>query len=109
MRLSEVKGERALDVIAELVDPVANIAQDPDVTAMFTGEGEIADKARKAVPALLKGHRSDVVAILSTIAGVAPEEYVAEMSLESVIRDVYELITDEELLAFLSSFDTVAG
>ena len=38
MRLSNVKGERTFDVIAELIDPIYNIAMDPEAAAMFKRE-----------------------------------------------------------------------
>ena len=28
MKLSDIKGERTLDVIADIIDPIANIAED---------------------------------------------------------------------------------
>lgn len=111
MRLSDVKGERTLDVIADLVEPIASIAQDGDAALLFkpqplaegqTREQEFGERARKAIPALLKTHKSDVILILATIAGVEPQEYADNMDLAGVVNDIYELITDEAFLAFLS-------
>ncbi|MBQ9041416.1 MAG: hypothetical protein IJ111_01210 [Eggerthellaceae bacterium] len=112
MRLSDIKGERTLEVIADLVDPIANIAMDEEAAAMFKGikpaDGESDNQAfvnrmRKAIPALLKTHKDDIVAILATVKGVSPDEFVAEMSLSSLIADVVELLSDEEFTSFLSS------
>ena len=36
MRLSDVKGERTLDVIADIIDPIANIAEDKEASELFT-------------------------------------------------------------------------
>lgn len=103
MRLSDVRGERTLDVIADLVEPVANIATDEDVVAAVkSGGGDIAASLRAVVPSLLKEHRADVLAILATIEGVTPDEYAADMTLASVLGDCYELLTDSEFLSFLS-------
>lgn len=38
MKLSDIKGDRVFDVIADIIDPIANMAQDKDVTAMFKRE-----------------------------------------------------------------------
>ena len=38
MKLSDIKGDRTLEVIADLVDPIANIAEDEDTFALFRRE-----------------------------------------------------------------------
>ena len=38
MRLSEIKGERVFDVIADIIEPACNIASDPVASRMFRGE-----------------------------------------------------------------------
>ena len=115
MKLSDVKGDRTLDVIADLIDPIANIAQDKDVAKMFKREGVpegmeanefFAQRMRAGVPALLRGHKQDVVTILATIEGVTPEEYAEELNLMKLIRDFMELVTDETFLGFLASSPT---
>ena len=111
MKLSDIKGDRTLDVIADLIDPIANIAQDKDVAEMFerkaVPEGMeahefFAARMRKCVPALLKCHKQDVITILATIEGVTPEEYADTLSLTKLFTDTMELITDKALIDFLS-------
>ena len=118
MKLSDVKGERVLDVIADVIDPVANIAQDKDVAAMFKREAVpegmearefFAARMRASMPALLKGHKSDIIAILAAIEGVAPEQYAASLNLAKLFTDVAELLTDDAFLNFLSSSETGKG
>lgn len=115
MRLSDVRGERVFDVIADLVDPIANIAEDEDASALFrrgklpegmTATQYLAERARKALPALLRTHRDDVIAILSTIQGVSAEEYASGLNMAKLFADVIELMTDEEFLTFLPSNGT---
>ena len=107
MGLSEIRGERVFEVIAELAEPVANITADDKVMALFEkGKGDsakIQEKAKEAVPALMKDHKDDMVAILSAIKGTTPKEYLESVTLPSLLADVYGVITDNELLAFLSS------
>ena len=46
MKLSDIKGDRVFDVIADLIDPVASIAQDAQAAALFRpAEGEQAPSA----------------------------------------------------------------
>lgn len=112
MRLSDVKGERVLDVIAEIAVPAINIASDEDALRFFKAEkpedGQtateaFADRMKVAAPALMKAHRDDFVAILAALDGVTVEEYVEGMTLGSVLVDVFELLTDEAFEDFLSS------
>lgn len=115
MKLSSIKGDRVLDVIADIIDPIANMVQDKDVAAMFEREvvpdgmdarDFFAKRMCKGLPVLLKGHKSDIIAILAAIEGVAPEQYAASLNLAKLFADVMELLTDEAFVNFLSSSET---
>ena len=104
MKLSDIKGERTLDVIADIIDPIANIAEDEAASNLFrkerlpegtTKKSFLLQRARKAVPALLKGHKGDIIAILSTIEGTTKEEYMASLNLVKLAKDAIDLLTDE--------------
>lgn len=104
MRLSDIQGDRVFDVIADIIDPVANIAQDDDAASFFKREklpdgvpakDFLMQRARKTIPALLKGHKSDIIAILAAIDGVDANEYRNSLNLVKLIRDATELLTDE--------------
>lgn len=112
MRLSEIKGERVLDVIADIAAPVISIASDEDAMAFFKPqppkEGQtpteaFGERMKSAAPALMKSHRDDLIAILASLDGVTPGEYIEGMTLASVLVDVFELLTDEAFEDFLSS------
>lgn len=104
MRLSDVKGERTLDVIAEIVDPIANIAEDEVASELFTRK-KLPDgmspkkftlqRVRKSVPVLLKDHKNDVITILSAIEGTSPKKYTGALNLAKLFKDCIELLTDE--------------
>lgn len=113
MKLSDIHGERVFDVIADIIDPIANIAEDEKASAMFRREkipeGMTAKKfamqrVRKALPALLKGHKGDIIAILAAIEGVSAENYKGALNLVKLMRDATELLTDDAFTAlFLSA------
>lgn len=118
MRLSDIKGDRVLDVIADLIDPIANMVQDKDVAAMFerkaVPEGMeardfFAERMRKGLPVLLKGHKADIIAIMAAIEGVTPERYAESLDIPKLFTDAMELVTDDAFLDFLSSSETVKG
>lgn len=118
MKLSDIKGDRVLDVIADIIDPIANMAQDKDVAAMFerkaVPEGMearefFAERMRKGMPVLLKGHKADIIAIMAAIDGVTPEQYAESLNFAKLFTDVMELVTDNAFLDFLSSPETKKG
>lgn len=110
MKLSDVNGERTIEVIAEIIDPIANIAEDEEASAMFkceklpdgmTAKKFLMKRVRKSLPVLLKGHKADIIAILSAIEGVSAEEYAGALNLVKLTKDFIELLTDE---AFMELF-----
>ena len=113
MRLSDIKGDRVFDVIADIIDPIANIASDETASALFkreklpegmTSKEFVTQRARKALPALLKGHKGDIISILASIEGVSAESYKGALNLVKLMRDATELLTDEAFGAlFLSA------
>ena len=113
MKLSDIQGERVFDVIADIIDPIANIAEDDTASALFkreklpegmTAKAFMTQRARKALPALLKGHKGDIIDILAAIEGVSAESYKGALNLVKLMRDATELLTDEAFGAlFLSA------
>ena len=61
----------------------------------MTAKEFLLERARKAIPALLKGHKSDIIAVLATIEGVSSKEYRASLTLAKLMQDTAELLTDE--------------
>jgi hypothetical protein len=111
MKLSDVKGSRTFEVIADIVVPIANISEDDTVMELFDRreipEGMdkrtfIAERIKTSVPCLVRDHKSDVLAILAAIEGVDTDEYENGLTLAKLVGDLYELVTDDEFLAFLS-------
>lgn len=115
MRLSDVKGERTLDVIAEIIEPIANIAEDEVATEIFsrkrlpdgmTAKQFMLRRIKKSVPALIRNHKDDIVTILCTIEGSTSEEYKETLNLAKLSKDFVDLLTDEEFMALFTSAQT---
>ena len=118
MKLSDIKGDRVLDVIADIIDPIANMVQDKNVAAMFERKAVpdgmdardfFAERMCKGLPVLLKGHKADIIAIMAAIDGVTPEQYAESLDFTKLFTDVMELVTDNAFLDFLSSSETKKG
>lgn len=115
MKLSDIKGDRTLEVIAEIIDPIANIAEDEAAAALFRREKLpkgmspkklLLDRARKSVPVLLKNHKADIISILSIIDGTSPEQYKGALNMVKLFKDCTELLTDD---AFQTLFISAQG
>lgn len=113
MKLSDVKGERVFDVIADLIDPVANIAQDSEITLFKREKPPVGvsprsfalQKISKNAPLLLKNHKHDISVILATIKGQTVEEYVSGLNMAGLSIDLLELFNDREFVSFFTSVE----
>lgn len=112
MRLSDVKGERTFEVVADIIEPVYRIAQDEAAVEMLSPkpcpEGEdpkhfMARRLVAGVPALLRSHKGDLVAIMAAIEGEDAEEYAASLDLAKLVASLAELVFDPALMGFLAS------
>jgi hypothetical protein len=109
VKLSDIKGERTFDVIADIIDPIAAIAEDEDAAALFKPE-ELPDgltpwqfflkRVRRSLPPLMRAHKREIATIMATINGQTVDEYMAEISLGKLLADLTELLGEEEFLSF---------
>lgn len=104
MKLSDIKGERTLDVIASVIDPIANIAEDADATELFTKKAVpegvepkafFLQRVRKSIPLLLKTHKQDLISILAAIEGIEEATYRESLNLVKLTRDCMDILTDD--------------
>ena len=97
MKLSEYKGDDALELLADLLEPASEIIGDPDVKEMFQSK----EPLLKTVKVILKNHKKAVTEILARLDGQEPEEY--EVKVLTLPVKLMELLQDEELLAVFQS------
>lgn len=118
MKLSDVKGERTLDVIADVIEPITNIAQDENAAALFkreklpegkTPRGYTLERARKAAPPLIRSHKQDIITILASIEGTPVQDYTQSLNLLKLTRDLIELLSDEAWWTLFISAQTGEG
>lgn len=87
-KLSEVKGEEALDVLAEILEPITVIANDEDVKAGF--DTNIA----RCVSVALKKYKKEILAIFASINGKTVEETCEEIDLLSLPSYIVDVLAD---------------
>lgn len=108
MKLSELKGERAVEVIADLIAPITNIAMDQQNLQLFRAEKRDGETDRDMalrdfkvkIPKLLKTHKQDVLEIICAVNEKNPED----MSIVDIIHELLQLANDKDFLnLFLSA------
>lgn len=108
-RLSEIKGDEVVDLIADLIVPIAEIAADEDAAEIFqkrelptgmTPTQFAMQRIRKSMPVLLKAHKEDLLTIMSLLAGETVEAYTESMTMASLISDLVSITTDPMLRQF---------
>lgn len=92
-KLSEIKGEEALDVMAEILVPITDIVQDEDVRAGF--ETNVA----KCVSIALKNHKEAIIDIFSAINGKPKEETLAEIDLLTLPSYMIDVLNNPQVQA----------
>lgn len=97
MKLSELKGEKALDAFADLLEPIAEIFSDEEVVNDIQ-----ADKPKILIlKNLVKNHKKSVTKIMAILQGEDPDTYVASfMAIPTILVD---LINDEAIVSLFTS------
>ena len=118
MRLSDIKGDRAIDVIANLIEPVARIAEDKEAAKLFrreklskgeTAMGALLKRIRTSVPLLLRNHKMELIEIMAALEGVPKEAYAEALSVPKLIADILGMLNDNELLSFFGLAQTTGA
>lgn len=91
-KLSEIRGENALDVLADLLEPVSEIFTDNEFINKIRGGEKMA-----ACTLALRNHKSAVLRILAILEGVSPEEY--NPSLAEIPVLLLQLLNDPDVVA----------
>lgn len=90
-KLSEIKGEEAIDVLAELLVPITEISQDEEVKAGF--ETNVA----KCVSIALKKYKKEVMEMLAIINGKSVEETAEEIDVLSLPTYLVEMLSEPSI------------
>ena len=96
MKISEFKDEAALDLLADILEPVSEIIADPEVKAAFEGNKKI-----KAVSVMIKNHKPETLTILARLAGKPVDEF--ECNVFTLPLKILEILNDKTLIDFFSS------
>lgn len=93
-KLSEIKGDEAVDVLAALMSPVTAIFSDKEVSNKWKKKGS---KMVEVASFVFKQHKDAVIDMLVILDGRTRKEYLAESSVASIIHDVMVLFDDPDM------------
>ena len=97
MKLSDIKGEQAIEAMADLMEPLAMIFADEEIQKSVKND----EPKLMLVKKMLKGHKREVIQILAILDGEKPELY--EVNLLTLPRKLLEVINDPEVQSLFSS------
>ena len=95
-KLAEVKDEEALDLLADILDPMMEICSDAEIKKM------VSEKSEKLliVKYIIKNHKSAIMQILAMLDGVPVEEY--HCNVLTLPATLLELFNDPEVTALFT-------
>lgn len=97
MKLSEYRGEEALDLLADLIEPAGEIFGDAEFVKLIQSDAP----KTTIVKTLLKNHKRSVIEILAAIDGVPAEDYSCNVL--TLPLKVLEVINDKDLISLFQS------
>lgn len=95
-KLSEFRGEEALDVLADLIEPAAEIMRDKELVELFRERN-----MPKAAKVALKAHKKAVLNIMARLEDEDPDTY--SPSLFALPMKLLEIFNDPELVDLFTS------
>ena len=95
MKLSEYRGEAALDILADLIEPAGEIMSDKKIGEVFK------ENRFKAIGLAIKNHKKAEMQIMATMDGVPVEEY--KCNVFTLPAKILQLLNDPELVQLFTS------
>lgn len=96
MKLSDIKGEAALDLLADIIEPATEIMTDPNLQKLVKAKNKGA-----IIKLLIKDHKKSIIEILAMIDGVPVDEY--QVNVFTLPMKLLELLNDKDLMSFFTS------
>lgn len=98
MKLSEYKGEQALDMLADLIEPAAAIMADPEIARI----GKSGQPRIKIIKPAIKNHKPEVIEILAILDGADPKDYAEKVNLFTLPAKLLEILNDPDLMSLFT-------
>lgn len=93
MKLSEYRGEQALELLADIVEPAAAIISDKEIAKLAKSGAE----RIKLVKPIIKNHKKEVIEILAILDGEDPKQYADKVNVFTLPTKLLDILNDPEL------------
>lgn len=90
MKISEITGRDAIEVMADILDPITKIMADEAISNAFKHKTRI-----EAISLMLKSYADEVIIILARLDNADPKDY--EVKLTTLPRKLIELLEDPDI------------
>lgn len=97
-KISEFKGDKALDLIADLLEPMSEIMTDEEIKKAWKSSTKL-----KSAELILELHKKSIFEILAKMSETSVAEYKEKSNPVTLFRDVLSLMNDDELMAVFHS------
>ncbi len=101
MKLSDYKGEDAIELLANILEPTMEIVGDPIITESIKDSKKMTRGA--LIKTIIKDHKKPILEILAYINGEDPASY--EPDILTLTMSLIELFNDEAFLQLFPSQD----
>jgi hypothetical protein len=99
-RLQDIKGLEAMDVLADLLDPVTELVKKPEILKVIDENGL---NDIETIKALIKGGKMEVLQILAILDGRPIEEFMETFDILTLPVMLYQTFNDDALQAVFTS------
>lgn len=100
MKLSDYKGEAALDKLAEIIEPLTVMLADPEMQEIAKSGNRSMIKYAKP---MLKNHKKEVIEVLAALDDEPVETYKEKITLFTLPAKLLEFLNDKEVQALFPS------
>ena len=101
MKVTDFKGEAAITLLADILEPTAKIFGDGKVKAVLAALENGTFSRAEAIAEVLRIHPKEIIAILAALEGKKPEDF--QCNILTLPAKIIELTEDEELMVFFKS------
>jgi hypothetical protein len=98
--LQDIKGLEAMDVLADLLDPVTELVKKPEILKVIDENGL---NDIETIKALIKGGKMEVLQILAILDGRPIEEFLETFDILTLPVMLYQTFNDDALQAVFTS------
>lgn len=105
MKLSEFKGEDALDVLADIIEPATAILNDEAIRKAWGSGSNVA----ACIKIALKEHKKEILTIMAVLEQKPYDEFVETVNVLTLPVQLMQIMQDKELMSFFTGLQVTTA